>query len=334
MHRARALRRARAVRPALAIRRAGALPNVLAAALAGALAGALALPGAWAMAGCAGGRRTSADDGSPAERPIMVGAADAGRAATPGAGPGGAPGAAAPASPGAAGAGRTGALEVTVTWDDAPPHVRSSSGRNACGAARSASARVHTLGGVAGAAVYLRDRAVETAQPPAREPSAALLAVRQCQVEPRVAVASPGHTLTVINDDERRLDLRVDRAARLDPPVAAPDGARGPGSPEPAAIFALPVVGSRVELRWPEPGIYRVAGADTEPGFVVVPGAGPAAVTDTTGNVRLAALPPGSYDVIVWHPPVDDTGRAIVEQAPVDITPGDTSRLTVPLTPR
>lgn len=334
-----------AARPGAPGRRAGSLRR----------AGMLALLWVWAASGCASGRRTGQDDGSPVDRPPAAGAAaDASRAPTPGAGlgagssaaPGGAPivepnagsnagsiagsiGASGNGAPrtGVAGAGRTGAVEVTVTWADAPPHVRRSPGRNACGADRSPSAHVHTLGGVVGAVVFLRGRDAGAAPAPAREAPASILAVRQCRFEPRVAVALPGQILAVINDDERRLDLRVERLA-ADPAQPAA------GSPVPGASIALPVVGSRADLRWPAPGVHRLIAADTEPGFVVVPEAARAGVTNTLGTVRLAALPAGSYDVIVWHPPVDDAGAAIIARAPVTIASGATSKLTIPLTPR
>ena len=321
----------------------------------------LAVLCAGAVAGCASGRRTSHEDGSPGavshapevegvsdvpkeeDAPGVEGAPSAGRAPAPGlASVVAALGAAAPAS--GAQAGRTGALEVTVTFADAPPDLRRSPGRNACGAARVARVRVHTMGGVAGAVVYLRAHGAEAApareQPPeAREPRAAIAAVRQCRVEPRVAVAQPGQTLAVINDDERRLDVRIARIARIagiDGLAADVAGASraGAAGPETAATFALPVVGSRVDLRWPEPGVYRVIAAETDPGFVVVPGTSRAGVTSAIGQVRLAALPIGSYDVIVWHPPLNDNdaGEPVVEQAQVTIAPGETSQLTIPLT--
>jgi hypothetical protein len=352
---------------------------------------------AGALAGCASGRRTSHEDGSPgavANAPDVEGtpgvpavpdAADEPGArdvdevpdepgvpeiedeeGAPAAGRAPAPGLAsvgAGASPaGGAEAGRTGALDVTVTFADAPPHLRRSPGRNACGAARAPRVQVHTLGGVAGAVVYLRahgagadparEQRAEAREPraeareqragarepraEAREQRAGVVAVRQCRVEPRVVVAQPGQTLAMINDDERRLDARVTQIAHIERLAADAAGASraaaGPAGPGTAATFALPVVGSRVDLRWPEPGVYRVAAADTEPGFVVVPGASPAGVTSVTGQVRLAALPIGSYDVIVWHPPLhDDDGAPVVARAQVTIAPGETSQLTIPL---
>jgi hypothetical protein len=191
--------------------------------------------------------------------------------------------------------------------------------------------QVHTLGGVAGAVVYLRRRDAQD-PPGAREPSAAVLAVRRCRVEPRVVVAQPGQALAVINDDERRLDLRVHRL----PPAADPaqPGAGKASDPEPVKTIALPVVGSSVTLRWPEPGVYRLSASDIEPGFVLVSDVARATITDPTGRVQLAALSPGSYDVTVWHPPVDDTGVPIIERASVTIAAGETSRLTIPLTLR
>ena len=283
-----------------------------------ALAGLLLLLCAWPMAGCGGGR-TGHDDASPAAAGPV---ADARRAPVPVTGSGA-------AAPAASTGATAGALDVTVTWDDAPPQVRRSPGLDACGATRSAPVQVHTLGGVAGAVVYLRG---SDAQARAREPSAAVLAVRLCRAWPRVVLAQPGQALAVINDDERRLDLRVHRLPL--PADTAQPGASQADGPELAASIALPVVGSRVDLRWPQPGVYRVAAADTQPGFVFVSDIAHAAVTDPVGRVQLAPLPPGSYDVTVWHPPVDDSGAPIIERASVTIVAGETSRSTIPLTMR
>jgi hypothetical protein len=330
--------------------------------------GVLLLLGACALAGCAGNRR-SHHDGSPDARPDTPAmAADGVGHAAGDAKP--APGASA-ARPGA------GALEVTVIWDQAPPRLRSSPGRNPCGAARPAAVHVHTLGGVAGAAVYLRGAPADTAPAaaptaapaaapiapaaaptaataePAAEPAEpaaapavtaelpAVLAVQQCRVEPRVVVARPGAVLALINDDERRHDVGIERLAGVEPGAGAgaAAAAAGPGAGTdtgtrvaPAAILALPVVGSRAALRWTVSGIYRVAAAGVDPGFVVVPAGGHAAVTSAAGTVRFADLPIGSYDVMTWHPPVDDAGAALTARARVTIVAGKTSHLTIPLT--
>jgi hypothetical protein len=310
----------------------GALP-----ALAGALA--LALAGAPALAGCAGGRRASHGDGSPVDHRE---AGEAGRDAGPHALPGAAARPAEPtepttkpaATPGAsAAAAGTGAVEVSVTWDDAPARLRSSPGRNACGASRPAPVQVHTLGGVAGAVVFVRRRA--DSQAPAGAPDEqpaqpALLALRQCRGWPRVVLlARPGDVVALVNDDERRHEVSIERMAAG--PVIESENDAGSG-PAVSATIALPVVGSRAELRWPAAGIYRVAAADADAAFVIVPDDARAGVTTILGSVRFDDVPIGSYDVLAWHPPVDATGAPISKQALVTVAAGHTSQSTVPLT--
>jgi hypothetical protein len=303
-----------------------------------AVAGVLALAGAPVLAGCASGRRAGHDDGSPSDhRQTGEAGRDAGPHALPGAAarpsepsePTPKPAAAPGASAAAAG---TGALEVSVTWDDAPARLRRSPGRNACGASRPAPVQVHTLGGVAGAVVYVRRRADSSAPASAlAEQSAqpALLALRQCRGWPRVVLlAGPGDVMALVNDDERRHEVRIERMAAE--PVVEPEK---PGSgPAPSATIALPVVGSRAELRWPAPGIYRVAAASTDAAFVIVPDGARAGVTTILGSVRFDDVPIGSYDVMAWHPPVDDTGAPIIKQALVTVAAGHTSESTIPLT--
>lgn len=310
---------------------------------------ALVLAVALTPVGCAGGRRAGHDDGSPAEQR----ANDAGRDA----------GTHAPARsttrpepivrPGEPGATGTGALEVSVTWDDAPARLRQSPGRNACGASRSAPVQVHTLGGVAGAVVDLRPHADAPApagaraeQPaagaPAEQPAPALLAVQQCRAWPRVVLlARPGEAVSLVNDDERRHEIEIERLSAglaVAPAPNAPDARPAPNA-RPASdaerattIIALPVVGSSAELRWPAPGIYRVAAADVEAAFVIVPDGVRAGVTTALGGVRFDDIPIGSYDVMAWHPPVDDSGAPITWQAIVTVTAGHTTQSTIPLT--
>lgn len=296
---------------------------------------ALVLAVASALAGCAGGRRAGHDDDRPAEH-REDGAA--GRDAH------------APArstqpepvtKPAAEAAAGTGTLEVSVTWDDAPARLRRSPGRNACGASRPAPVQVHTLGGVAGAVVSLRRRADAPAPATPEEPPApptgadapapaALLALRQCRAWPRVVLlARPGDAVALVNDDERRHEIGIERLAAG---LAVEPGKDAGSAGRATATIALPVVGSSAELRWPAPGIYRVAAAGVEAAFVIVPDGARAGVTTILGSVRFDDVPNGSYDVMAWHPSVDDDGAPITRQALVTVTAGHTHQMTIPLT--
>lgn len=324
---------------------------------------ALALAVALTPVGCAGGRRAGHDDGSPAEQREDRAGRDAGTHAPARSTTRPEP-VARSGEPGARATG-TGALEVSVTWDDAPARLRQSPGRNACGASRSAPVQVHTLGGVAGAGVYLRPhvdapapagaRAEQPAagaraeQPAAgaraEQSAAALLAVQQCRAWPRVVLLErPGEAVSLVNDDERRHELEIERLSAglaVAPAEDATDAkpakpatnSKNPSDAEHATtIIALPVVGSSVELRWPAPGIYRVAAADVEAAFVIVPDGVRAGVTTALGSVRFDDVPIGSYDIMAWHPPVDDSGAPITRQALVTVTAGHTTQSTIPLT--
>lgn len=307
---------------------------------------ALVLAAALTPVGCAGGRRAGHDDGSPAEQRADGAGRDAGTHAPARSTTRSEP-VARPGEPGGTG---TGALEVSVTWDDAPPRLRQSPGRNACGASRSAPVQVHTLGGVAGAVVYLRPHVDAPAAAGARaeqpaasaraeQPAAALLAVQQCRAWPRVVLlARPGEAVSLVNDDERRHEIEIERlsaglaVAPAKDAKDAPNATPASDAERATTIIALPVVGSSAELRWPAPGIYRVAAADVEAAFVIVPDGVRAGVTTALGSVRFDDVPIGSYDVMTWHPPVDDGGAPITRQAVVTVTAGHTIQSTIPLT--
>lgn len=297
------------------------------------------------LASCAGGRGAGMDDGSPAQAtPDMDAPAAAGpeRDATAGTADAG-------ADPGA----RAGALQITVTWADAPPGLRRSPGRNACGGERPAPVRVHTLGGVAGAVVLVRPRDAGT---PARDPDPdgapagpaempPVLAVGECRLEPRVALLAQESALlaqlAVVSDDEDRHEIRIAQvAAGVGPDAPAGDSAA-------RASIALPVVGSRADVRLPAPGVYHVTGdaagrvsgrarrrgpgAAIEPAFVVVAPDGRAAVSGPSGQARFDELPPGSYDIIAWHPPVRAGGPPVTQQQTVTVAAGETGRVTLAL---
>src|SRR5690606_3385461 len=75
----------------------------------------------------------------------------------------------------------------------------------------------------------------------------------------------------------------------------------------------------------------RRPGAATEPAFVVVAPDGRAAVTGPSGQARFDELPPGSYDIIGWHPPVRAGGPPVTQQQTVTVAAGETGRVTLAL---
>lgn len=287
-----------------------------AARVAGRVAARLGLSVALAAAvglgtGCSSGAKSSGGSG----------AAASGDGGAPGA-PGAAPPSGAPAAPGAGDAegddpaeppGPPGTVEITVEWRTPPTDLVTSSGRNGCGAALRPAMSVGALGGVEGAVVELTG--APAGQPAAerdRKPrdDVAEILVRGCQVEPRaVRVAGTGATLAVTTLDRGRRELIVDSF-----PSGKGDGGR-------LARVPLVLVGQRVELPLEQAGAVRITSTDdrTATGWVIVPGQPHVAVSDDRGKVKFEDVPPGKYDVVVWHPPIGDspdptiTGRGVVE---------------------
>jgi hypothetical protein len=204
-------------------------------------------------------------------------------------------------------------VEITVEWPRPPTDLVSSSGRNGCGVALRPPVLVGALGGVEGAVVELTGVPASAAPGKRRKrprDDSAEIFVRGCQVEPRaIRVAGPGATLAVTTLDQSRRELIIDEFPRGK--IAAGRLARVP--------FAL--VGQRVEVPLDKVGAVRVTSTDDRAatGWVVVPDQPYVAVSDDRGKVKFEDVPPGKYDVVVWHPPLDDdpdptiTGRSSVE---------------------
>jgi hypothetical protein len=274
---------ARVARAVLA--RVGAVTGALALL---AVTSALALP---ALAACSGGgpgsrsappvgRRDAGDAGLAAVGPPVVGAAP---------------------------------VEVRVVWPKPDAALLRAPGRNACGRLRPAPVPVGPEGVIAdrhatermiavSGAVVTIDAAGgggDAAGGAVAADAPAELALRDCAFTPRVvSVAGAGRALAVVNDDERRHEVKLEYA----------DGAG-----EPIASVALPVVGRRIEVALPRAGVVRaVSAADPDdPAYAIVAGAGRAGVTDEAGGVRFDDVPPGTYAVEVWYPPVAAGGPAV-----------------------
>jgi hypothetical protein len=173
---------------------------------------------------------------------------------------------------------------------------------------------------LSGAVVTIADIA---AGKPAPESEPAELAVRGCTLEPRVVrVARLGAPLALINDDEQRHTIELARAT---------DGAAA----EPLATIPLAVIGRRVEVPLERPGIVRVATAadPDDVGYAVVPAHPYVVVTDASGTAVLSDVPPGTYRIEVWYPPVTAGGKPHVGAAEITVANKQTARARVALGP-
>lgn len=222
---------------------------------------------------------------------------------------------------------KSGRLSVVVSWPEPPPEVLQSPGLNACGVAvRSpASFFIRTkksdVTGLRHAVVSLSG--VERGRRP--DPAeATLIAVRDCRLRPVVArVARLGGRLAVVNDDERRHQVVLERLGE------------GGEVAERLARVPLPLVGGRYDLPLEEPGFYRAttAGSERDHSYVVVPPHPYVAVADERGLARMDQVPAGTYEVVAWHPPLERGGAPLTARGEVEIEAGGTTRHVIELKP-
>jgi hypothetical protein len=283
-----------------------------------ALAAALAL--AIGAAACSGGPVSG-----PASGALTSGDAGAAGAAQAG-GDGEERGPAEPPGP-------PGSVDISVEWLSPPAELVTSAGRNECGAPRRPPLSVGSLGGVEGAVVRLEGVSLAAAEPAGEKrgrkkgPRAAELAVRRCGLEPRaVRVAGPGAPLALTSFDEARREVALEWVPE------------GKGEAALLARVPLVLVGQRVEVGLEGTGlVHATSAADpASDAWVVVPEQEQAyvAVSDARGRVRFEGVPPGKYQVSVWHPPVADKRPPLTARAPIEVTGGAGASATVSLAPR
>ncbi|MEM9489192.1 MAG: hypothetical protein AAGC55_08605, partial [Myxococcota bacterium] len=161
----------------------------------------------------------------------------------------------------------------------------------------------------------------------AGETSPAELAVRACQIQPRVTVLAPAQRrLAVRNDDERRHRITV-TAAPGPGPGPAPATADDAGSQATPGDLWLPIVGAAAAITLPRAGAWRVASAadPQHPSYVLASEHRTIAITDTRGRATFAQLAPGRYPLVIWHPPVKAGGTPLVVRREIAIDGSETA---------
>ena len=186
-------------------------------------------------------------------------------------------------SPGDAAA-PTGELQVRVDWKTVAPVSRRSPGPTRCNMPRAPAVAPTTTWGIPDAFVI-----VEGGPPPPE----ARVVLADCALRPRVAAAS---VLVV--------ESAVDRPARvtLVKHGTIADLATATLHPGDPRVIQLPIAGHAVAIPLDANSIYQLAteGEDPETAWII---AGPAYVTDATGQVVVAGLPIGARSAAAWIPP-------------------------------
>jgi oxygen-dependent protoporphyrinogen oxidase len=204
-----------------------------------------------------------------------------------------------------------GSLDVFVSWSDPPAELLRSPGFDPCGRRRSPPVSVHTLHGLRDAVVTIEGIARGRAPGPARPTE---LVVDGCALAPRVQVASRlGAPLAVSSASERRAEISLDRVEGGDP----------------VAHFAMPLIGQRYELPLADGGLYRATLAGTDAAYVYAPPHPYVAITDEAGHARFSDVPPGSYEIVAWHPPIAAGAAPLVARGQVTVEAGGAAELTI-----
>ncbi len=182
--------------------------------------------------------------------------------------------------------GPAGEVTVHVEWKDAPAEVRASPGRDPCGGARDPIARVHTLHGVAEAAVWIDDGIAARPGAPAR------VRLAKCRLEPPVQIAAVGTELRISQLDDGRADVDVRFSDALDQAAETV-----------VARLVLPVVGHTVAMTLDRAGLVEVHSLSADdPAYVVVTPHARAAVTDEAGVAVFSGIPAGAREAFAWRP--------------------------------
>jgi hypothetical protein len=158
-----------------------------------------------------------------------------------------------------------------------------------CAASNRGGARVEDIvaerGRLANALVYVESAALDALAFPQQQQWAPALGGRKCRTVPRVLAMQAGQTLSVRNNDQTTHSYRFGTAVN---PVF--NKTLGPGE-----AFEIPY--ARPEPPFP----VRCHQHPWEVGYVAVLPHPFFAVTGRNGSFAIWGLPPGDYEVVVWH---------------------------------
>lgn len=188
-----------------------------------------------------------------------------------------------------------GAIEGTVVWEGEVPslELRVNTDQQVCehveGTVQSPRLSVGESGGVADAVVFLRG--IEQGKPLEALDAEAVLDQEGCLYKPFVQVMPEKETLTLINSDPVNHNVHAKQEGHRDPFNYAMPNSEWPEK-------------QTIEKRLYRPGVVAV-NCDVHmwmSAYIHVVEHPYYAVTDETGEFRLEDVPPGEYELVMWHP--------------------------------
>jgi hypothetical protein len=208
----------------------------------------------------------------------------------------------------------SGHIEVVVAFVKPPRAFERSPGPNRCNEPRRPPLdifirdRVRPVFGVKGAFVRL----VDISQGRPLPEQSGRFALERCRIWPRTAVAFPAAPVTI---EQRSLE----RALLLLEP--------GP------LRFPMTPIGRQFAVPLPEPGVYRLTHDQdpTDSAHLLVSPHPYATTTDDQGVARLEDIPPGTYRLEVWHPPLSPAQKPVTGEIEVQVEAKQTKTYEVSL---
>jgi len=176
-----------------------------------------------------------------------------------------------------------GAIAGRVTWADRPAGPRIMS---PCGDVNNPSLLLGPHGEATGAVVYLEAVAFGRGLPTGTTLTGGTIERTACSLAPTAQVLSPAPgTIIVYNDDPR--EVGIERRAKLDP-----------------LTVRLAAGGfQRVAIDLGVTSIADVSG-ELAPAWIVALDHPYHALTNELGQFRINGVVPGTYTLVVWHPPI------------------------------
>jgi hypothetical protein len=178
-----------------------------------------------------------------------------------------------------------GAITGTVSWASAPAARTLSS---PCGEIANPSLRLGAKNEAGGAIVYLEQVTQGRPLPYGNKPleTGGMVEKTPCALRPAAQVVSPAPTvITVFNDENREVVVAKNAKA------------------EPLSVKLSPGGFKQVAIAL---GVTTIADESGKlaPAHIVAPGHPYFTITDDSGKFKIGDVVPGTYKLVVWHPPV------------------------------
>lgn len=139
------------------------------------------------------------------------------------------------------------------------------------------------------------------------DPGSATIDQKNCRYQPHVVALKAGQDLTITDSDEGMHNVR-----------ATSNGSQ--------LFNETTFQGGSVEKTFDQTGVFSLA-CDVHPwmsSYVYVTEHGQAAVTDDSGQTQLSELPPGDYELTIWHEELGTQTETVTigenEDAQLDVT--------------